>query len=233
MLFTKGPADTFAALPHAPAPMRASIRRRLDMLHRTLQHVDDHPTLWSTRAALARNVETVRAGTATLEKAGVAQKAGDATGMTQDKEDARDIAEARLGALGEAAEAYGIESGDDGFRAAAAVPRSEWDVMSDADFFSRAEVALSRIEQALPDLDDYEVTETDVADARDAVEAARPLRGARDAHAAGRTAATDTLGATYSTVVPALDVLDRLVPRLVRDAVFVDEYHVVRRVTDD
>ncbi len=212
--------------------MNAYVRRRLDMLHRTLAHFDAHPKAWDRAPALVRNVQKVREAAATIEAAAEAQDAGDATGLTQDKTDARDTAERLLGALGEAVGAYGIESGNDAFRTATDIPRSEWDGMPDAGFFSQAAATLARIEAALPELDEYEVTAADVAEARAAVEAARPLGSERDAHAAGRTVATGTLGTTSSTAVPALEVLDRLVPRLVRDAAFGAEYRVVRRLAE-
>ena len=231
-VFTHAAAPTFGPSTHAPDPMRAYVRRRLDMLHRTLAHFDAHPKAWNTAPALVRNVQTVRGAAATIEAAAEGQDAGNATGLTQDKTDARDHAEGLLGALGEAVGAYAIESGDDDFRAATDLPRSEWDRMSDADFFSQSAVTLARIEAALPDLAEYEVTGTDVSEAREAVEAARPLGATRDTRAAGRTVATGTLGATYSAAVPALEVLDRLVPRLVKDAAFVAEYRVVRRLAE-
>ena len=102
--------------------------------------------------------------------------------------------------------------------------------MAEADFFARGAGVLDRIEATLPDLDGYGVTAADVAEARAAVEAARPLTGQRDTREASRTSATAALDGGYSTVVPALTILDRLVRRLVKDAPFVADYSVVRRI---
>ncbi|HEX8299004.1 MAG TPA: hypothetical protein VF594_07555, partial [Rubricoccaceae bacterium] len=76
----------------------------------------------------------------------------------------------------------------------------------------------------------YAVTPTELAEARAAVEAARPLGAARDIRQDGRTRATAALDGGYSTVVPTLGLLDRLVPRLVKDAAFVAEYRIARRI---
>ena len=214
-------------------PMRDMLRRRLTMLRATLQLFDQHPDLWSPKPALARNVAAVRLGTAELDAAARDQDAGNPTGLTRDKREARDLAEELLGALGATAGAYAIESGDDDFATAVDISRADWDRMPDADFFTRADNALARIEADLDKLDDYEVTRDDVTAARDAVDAARPLGPARDTRRAGRVSATAALDGGYSDVVPPLRVLDRLVPRLINDPGFVADYAVVRRIPGD
>lgn len=213
--------------------MRNSLQRRLSMLQSVLHLFDAHPGLWDKTKTLADHVAAVRKGAADLEAAAEDQSAGDPTGLTQDKRDARDRAEEALGRLGEAAGAYAIVTGDDDFRVAADVSQSEWDKKADADFFADAETALARLEGALDSLADYGVTHAEVAEARAAVEAARPLGAARNVRRAGRVSATTALDGGYSAVVPALHVLDRLVPRLVKDPGFVSDYRVARRIPGD
>ena len=210
--------------------MRDSLRRRLQMLDRTLAVFDSRPALWQHSTSLVSTVALVRDGADDIRTARDAQDAANPTGLTKDKRDARDLAEDRLAQLGEAASLHADDTGDDDFRAATVVPHSEWDALADDDFFASADTALDRIEATLGPLAEYEVTGKEVADARDAVDAARPLGAARDLRAVGRRSATDALDGGYSAVVPTLKRLDSLVLRLIRDAAFRADYAAARRI---
>ena len=212
--------------------MRNVLRNRLSMLQRVLALFDGRPDLWTRTRKLTDQVALIREGAADLTAAAEDQSAGNPAGLTRDKRDARNRAEALLASLGDAAGAHALVSGDDDFRVATDISQSEWDKKADADFFADAETALARMEGALGDLAEYDVTPEELAEARAAVEAARPLGAGRDVRKAGRTRATAALDGGYSAIVPALTLLDKLVRRLVKDAAFVAEYRVVRCVTD-
>lgn len=212
--------------------MRNSLRTRLDMLQSVLALFDAHPDLWTKKEPLADGVAVVREGVADLTEAAEDQSAGNPTGLTKDKRDARDRAEALLADLGDAAGAHALITGDDDFRVATDISLSEWDHKADADFFADAETALARIEGSLGALATYDVTPKEVAEARAAVDAARPLGATRNVRRAGRVRATAALDGGYSAVVPTLALLDKLVPRLVKDADFVAEYRIARRLAE-
>ena len=212
--------------------MTSYLRRRLAMLRATLAHLDAHPDAWAGRAPIARNVETVREGLDALDRAAESQAAATPEGLTENRDDARDAAEARLVTLGRQASAYAVEAGDADLREAVDHSRSDWERMPEADFHARAEDALARIDAALAPLAEYGVEKEDVAAARAALAAARPLTAGRDNVRADRAVATDALGAGYTALLGPLDVLDRLVPTLA-DAAFVAEYRQVRRITGE
>ena len=209
------------------------VRRRLAMLRATLAHFDAHPAAWAGFEDIEESVEAVREGTAEIERHAEAQAAATPEGLTRNRDDARDRAETLLARLGTRVGAHARRIGDADLREAVAISRSGWDRMPEADFFARADDALTRTEAILPDLTRVRVTRESLTEIRAALAAARPGTAARDTERARRVAATAALGGGYSPLVGPLDTLDDLVPEFVADPDFVAQYRAVRRIADD
>lgn len=213
--------------------MTAKLSRRIAMLRRTLTHFDEHPDDWTAIEPIADQVAVVRDGTAAIERDAKAQAAATPKGITEARDDARDIAETRLASLGRRVTAYAIVARDPDLREAVNVTRAQWDDMPEQAFFNRAADALTRTDAVLDKLARYGVDKSTLAAVRAAVDAARPLTAARDNVAADRGGATERLSTGYTALVEPLDVLDFLVPELVESPEFVAEYRRVRRISGD
>ncbi len=209
------------------------VRRRLAMLRATLAHFDAHPDAWAGFEDIEESVEAIRAGTAEIERHASAQAAATPEGLTANRDAARDRAEDLLARLGKRVAVHARRIGDADLLEAVAISRSGWDRMAEADFFARADDALTRTQSVLDDLARVRVTRDTLAEIRAALDAARPGTAARDTERARRVAATAALGGGYSPLVGPLDTLDSLVPEFVDDADFVAQYRVVRRIADD
>lgn len=207
--------------------------RRLDMLQRTLAHFDEHPALWNAKPPLVSHVAVVRDAEAAMTAAAGRQAGSAPTGLTKNKERARERAVGLLADLSATVGSYARTVGDADLEGAVDHSPSEWQRMPEETFFAEADRALGRIPAVLDQLAAYEVDRADVAAAQDAVDAVRPMGATRDNVKADRGAATATLEAAYSVAVPSLDELDGLVPRLIKDAAFVAEYARVRRIDGD
>lgn len=214
--------------------MNRRLRNRIRMLHTVLAHVDEHPDVWSDKPPIARNVAAVRATTEQIDATAEAQAAGDTQGLTENKRRARRAAVDALLDLGRKVAAYAIETGDADLRQAADRSRTDWRRMPDATFAAEAADLFRRVEAA-PDgaLDEYGVGATEVEDARAAVAEVGRLGEIRDNVGIDVSVATEDLDELYDDTAEPLEVLDRLVPALIDDEGFVDEYARARRIPGD
>ena len=209
------------------------LRRRLDMLQRTLAHFDEHPDLWDAKPPIFSHVATVRDAEAAMTSAAGRQAGSAPTGLTKNKERAREHAVGLLADLSAKVASYARTVGDADLESAVDRSPTEWRRMPEEAFFAEADRALGRITAVLDQLAGYEVDRDGVTAAQEAVDAVRPLGATRDNVKADRGEATATLEAAYSGAVPSLDELDGLVPALITDAAFVAEYQRVRRIDGD
>ena len=214
--------------------MNRRLRNRVRMLHTTLAHFDEHPDAWSDKAKIAESVDSVRSISDRIDDAAEAQAGGDTEGLTQSKRAARRAATDQLVDLGRKVSAYAILTGDADLRQAADRSRSDWRLLPDRTFADEAADLLRRVE-AVPEgeLDDYGVAPDETATVRASVAEVGKLGARRDNVGIDRAEATEDLDELYDQTETPLDVLDRLVPTLVADESFVDEYHRARRIPGD
>ena len=197
------------------------------MLRTTLAHFDEHPDAWSAKQPVATAVGALRDHLATFERHAEVQADSDTEGLTEEKTDARTHAAGLLADLGRKVSAYALTTGDADLRRAVDRTAREWLRMREADFVSESASALTRTEAVLADLGPYEVTPDDVTDARAAVARVPTLADDRDNVGIDHADATADLDRAYSEAVPTLD---RLVPSLVDDEDFRDQYALARRI---
>lgn len=213
--------------------MTRYLLNRLRMLRTTTDHFDEHPDLWNTLAPIVDALAPVRAARTALETTADIQADSDTRGLTADKARARDTATEQLVDLGRKTAAHAITIGDSDLQRAVDHSTSDWGRLAEDRFIADANSALTRIEAILPDLAPYDVTPDHLTAARASLADVRRLAGRRDNVAADRTDATDDLDQIYSDAVEPLGVLDRLVPALITDAAFVDQYRIARRIPGD
>ena len=214
--------------------MEERIRNRLRMLSNVLGHFDASPALWTDVEPVAQEVARLRAANDALVDAGDDQAANDPEGLTAQKRKARADGAKKMAALSDKVTAYAVSIGDEDLRKAVDHSESEWARMAEADFASEARDALDRTEAHLASLAPYKVTAEEIAAARADVSQVGRLAQRRDRTGAARAVATDELPEVYSEEArPALLQLDRLVPTLIDDEPFVDEYRENRRIPGD
>lgn len=213
--------------------MTRRLLNRLRMLRTTTDHFDEHPDLWNTLDPIVAALAPVRAARTALETTADVQANSDTKGLTTDKTRARTTATRQLVDLGRKVAAYAITIGDNDLQQAVDHSESDWDRLADDRFIADANSALTRIEAILPDLAPYQVTPDDLTAARASLTEIRRLAGRRDNVATDRTDATQDLDQIYTDAVEPLGVLDRLVPALITDPAFVDQYRIARRIPGD